>query len=461
MAQAGRVILVDDDEAVRSAGRQALELAGFRVDCLASAESLPEGLSRSWPGVVISDIKMPRVDGLTLMRRVLETDPEIPVVLITGHGDVAMAVQAMRDGAYDFIEKPFPSDRLVEVAGRALDRRLLVVENRALRSELEGATDLSAMLLGKTPAMESLRQQVSMLAGLEADVLINGETGSGKELVARALHGYGERAGKPFVAVNCGAIPAEIIESELFGHEPGAFTGATKRRIGKFEYADGGVLFLDEIESMPLDLQVKLLRVLQDRAIERLGSNETIALDLRVLAASKVDLRRACDEGRFREDLYYRLDVVALHLPPLRDRLDDVPLLFQQFLTRAVARCRREPPLVDAATVAELLSYDWPGNVRELQNAAERFALGLGGPVVAANGGGLGQGRAVRLSERVEAFEKTLIAQALAHHGGNVTATCEALAVPRKTLYDKMSKHGLSRDDALVASGSQGPDGGS
>ena len=450
MAEAGRVVLVDDDEAVRASGKQALELAGFEVDCLAGAEELPPELSRRWPGVLVTDIRMPRIDGLALMRQVLAIDAEIPVILITGHGDVAMAVQAMRDGAYDFIEKPFASDRLAEAVRRALDRRLLVLENRALRSELEGATDLASVLIGKTGAIERLREQVLMLADLEADILINGETGSGKELVAHALHDHGPRADKRFVAVNCGAIPAEMIESELFGHEAGAFTGATKKRIGKFEYADGGTLFLDEIESMPLDLQVRLLRVLQDRAVERLGSNETIALDLRVVAASKIDLQQASAEGSFREDLYYRLNVVSLDLPPLRERLDDVPLLFGHFLQRAAARSRREAPLVDAETAAALLAHDWPGNVRELQNVAERIALGLDLPSSLAGSSGASAAAPVRLSERVEAFEKSLIAQALERHGGNVTAACEALSVPRKTFYDKMQKHGLSRDATLA-----------
>ncbi len=445
MTTGAKVLLVDDDKAVRLAGRQALELAGFSVECFEAAEGVPARLSWSMNGVLLSDIKMPNTDGLTLMRQALAIDPEFPVVLITGHGDVAMAVSAMRAGAYDFIEKPFASQVLVDVTRRALEKRRLVLENRSLRAELEGPSSLNSVILGKTEVMERLRQETLMLAQTDVDVLITGETGTGKELVARALRDFGPRGGKPFVAVNCGALPASIIESELFGHEAGAFTGAVKRRIGKFEHADGGTLFLDEIESMPLELQVRLLRVLQERSIERLGSNRAIGLDLRVVAATKRDLHEACAAGAFREDLFYRLAVAPLRVPPLRERAEDLPLLFQNFLLRAAQRLRRDPPQVSSESSATLLAHSWPGNVRELQNAAERVALGMGleagGPAQAMAGSGPG------LPERVEAFERSVIEQELARHGGNVTATCEALALPRKTLYDKIQKYRLRPAD--------------
>ena len=440
MALDAKVILVDDDAAVRRAGRQALELAGYDVECFGSPDGVADRLSWSMNAVLLSDIKMPDIDGLTLMGQVLAVDPEFPVVLITGHGDVAMAVSAMRAGAYDFIEKPFASQILVDVTRRALEKRRLVLENRSLRAELEGLGSLDSRILGKAKAMEGLRQEIRMLAETDADVLVTGETGSGKELVARALHDLGRRSAKPFVAVNCGALPATIIESELFGHEAGAFTGAVKRRIGKFEHADGGTLLLDEIESMPLDLQVRLLRVLQERSVERLGSNQSIGLDLRIIAAAKRDLRAASAAGDFREDLFYRLAVAPLRVPPLRERAEDIPLLFQHFLMRAARRLQRDSPLVTPDLTAALMAHSWPGNVRELQNAAERVALGLNLDV-----GDPAQSEETRtaLPARVEAFERSVIEQELARHDGSVTATCEALALPRKTLYDKIQKYGL------------------
>jgi len=440
----GSVLIVDDDEAVRESCAQAMDLAGYRVDALPGAEGVVERLSRDWPGVVISDVRMPRTDGLALLRRIHALDPDLPVVLLTGHGDVPMAVQAMREGAYDFLEKPCPRDRLTEVVARALEKRALVLENRALRETLARSRGLESTLAGTSDAMARLRARVGALAGTDVDVLVCGETGTGKDVTARALHEHGPRAGGPFVAINCGALPESIIESELFGHEPGAFTGATKRRIGKFEHAAGGTVFLDEIESMPMALQVRLLRVLQERSIERLGSNDPVALDVRVIAASKRDLRAASDAGEFREDLYYRINVVTLEIPPLRARREDIPLLFQHYVNATAARYRREPPPVDPALQQRLMEGEWRGNVRELRNAAERHALGIGDD---ADPGARGAAPAEGLTARVDAFERALIEQALRDAGGSVKAAHEALGLPRKTFYDKMRKHGLSRDD--------------
>ena len=438
----GSVLIVDDDEAVRESCAQAMDLAGYAVDTLPGADGVVERLSRDWPGVVISDVRMPRTDGLTLLRRIHALDPDLPVVLLTGHGDVPMAVDAMREGAYDFLEKPCPRDRLTEVVARALEKRALVLENRSLRESLARARGLESAIVGTSDAASRLRARIAALADTDVDVLICGETGTGKDVAARALHEHGARADGPFVAINCGALPESIIESELFGHEPGAFTGATKRRIGKFEHAHGGTVFLDEIESMPLALQVRLLRVLQERSIERLGSNDPVALDVRVIAASKRDLRAASDAGEFREDLYYRINVVTLEIPPLRARRDDIPLLFRHYVNAAAERYGREPPPVGAALQQRLLEGEWRGNVRELRNAAERHALGIGDEPAAADPPG-----AEGLTARVDAFERALIEQALRDAGGSVKDAHEALGLPRKTFYDKMRKHGLSRDD--------------
>jgi len=334
---------------------------------------------------------------------------------------------------------------LIARVQRALDRRTLVLENRNLRVELMANSALGPRIIGRSQEMCRLRATIARLADTGADVLVLGETGTGKELVARSLHEHSRRRDRNFVAVNCGAVPDTMIESELFGHEAGAFTGAKSRRIGKIEHAQGGTLFLDEIESMPLSAQVRLLRVLQERAIERLGSNQLRPIDFRVVAATKVDLLEAAGTGTFREDLYYRLNVVTLHIPPLRERRDDIPLLFHHFLLVAQDRFQCDAPFPDPAEVAHLLGYDWPGNVRELRNLTERYVL-LGESF----GWSLQElvaGAPRSLPEQVECFEKSLITQALAASKGCIKDTMTALGIPRKTLYDKMQKYGLSKED--------------
>lgn len=443
----GTVILVDDEPHVLSAGKQTLELADLNVIACPNAEVALSHVASDWPGVVVSDVRMPRVDGFELLKRLRSLDTDLPVVLVTGHGEISMAVQAIRDGAYDFIEKPYRAELLIDVVRRAMEKRRLVLENRVLRSELREKGGEGPVIIGKSPAIVRLRQIIANVAETDADVLILGETGTGKELVARSLHAQSPRRKKHFVALNCGAIPESLIESELFGHEPGAFTNATKRRIGRFEHADGGTVFLDEIESMPLPLQVKLLRVLQERVVERLGSNDSIPVDVRIVAATKVDLRSLVEQGRFREDLLYRLDVVRVEIPPLRNRIEDAPLLFEHFLTAACARYGRRAASLTAETIRDLLAQSWPGNVRELQNAAERFALGCYEPASSESGIDTRSKPALTLPEQVELFEKSLIVQELAHSKGNVKATYEALGLPRKTLYDKMKKYGINRGE--------------
>ncbi|MGE8321874.1 MAG: sigma-54-dependent transcriptional regulator [Pseudomonas sp.] len=442
-----QVILVDDDPHLRQALSQTLDLAGLKVVALADAQGLAERIEADWPGVVVSDIRMPGIDGLQLLEQLHGRDSELPVLLITGHGDVPLAVQAMRTGAYDFLEKPFATDALLDSVRRALALRRLVLDNRSLRLALSDRQQLATRLVGQSPAMQRLREQIGALAGTRADVLILGETGAGKEVVARALHDLSSRRDGPFVAINAGALAESVVESELFGHEPGAFTGAQKRRIGKFEFANGGTLFLDEIESMSLDVQVKLLRMLQERVVERLGGNQLIPLDIRIIAATKEDLRQSADQGRFRADLYYRLNVAPLRIPPLRERGDDILVLFQHFADAASQRHGLPPHTLQPAQRAMLLRHGWPGNVRELQNAAERFALGLelaldgqvppaaipSAPLLSSN-----------LSEQVEQFERSLIAAELAQPHSSMRSLAEALGVPRKTLHDKLRKHGLS-----------------
>jgi two-component system C4-dicarboxylate transport response regulator DctD len=432
------VLLIEDDASVRLGIEQALALADIPVRAFERAEPALERVGAGLKGVVVTDVRLPGIDGLACLARVMAVDRDIPVVLITGHGGVAMAVQAMREGAYDFIEKPFKSDRLVEVVQRALDRRRLVLENRELKEQLMARR--AVRLLGEGAAIRNIRRLVGTLAPTEVDVLIYGETGTGKEVLARAIHAASERHGE-FVAINCGALPESVFESEVFGHEAGAFTGAIKRRIGKIEHARGGTLFLDEIETMPPALQVKLLRVLQERKLERLGSNQTIEVDCRVIAASKADLKALSDEGRFRSDLYYRLNVVCLELPALRERKEDIPLLATHFLFEAAQRYRCPVPPLSEQQIDEWMAQDWPGNVRELRNAVDRFCLGV---AVSEERDG---DAAASLAQRMDRFERQLIEDALHRCAGSVGAAAERLQMPRKTLYDKLQRHRLFPDD--------------
>ena len=441
----GQVIVVDDEAAIREAVQQWLELSGFSVQSCATAQAALALVDRDYSGILISDVRMPGTDGLQLLDSVLERDRDLPVILVTGHGDVPMAVQALRQGAYDFIEKPFTPERLLDSVRRALDKRRLVCENRQLRQQFARKDHIEAQLLGVSKPMEALRRQILELAGTSVNILLRGDTGSGKERVARCLHDFSNRAGKPFVALNCAAIPEHLFESELFGHESGAFTGAQGKRIGRIEHADGGTLFLDEVESLPLAQQVKLLRVLQEKTLERLGSNRSIQVDLRVISAVKPDLLDEVKAGRFREDLYYRLNVASLRIPPLRERREDIPLLFEHFASQAAQRHGREVPSLPPSELTRLLAHDWPGNVRELINAAERHALGLSGGVE--SGDGLPQ---QSLAEQMEAFEAQCLHRALQHCQGNITEIMALLQLPRRTLNEKMQRHGLQRSDYLA-----------
>jgi two-component system C4-dicarboxylate transport response regulator DctD len=442
----GHVFLVDDDSNLRKAMRQTLELDGLNVTAFPRADLALAELSADFDGVVVTDVRMPGMDGLQFFDRLRHVDEDLPVILITGHGDVPMAVEALHKGAYDFIAKPFPAERMVESVRRALEKRRLVMENRALRQAAERAEgDLP--LIGQTPAMERLRNTLRHIADTDVDVLVAGETGSGKEVVATALHRWSKRRSSGnFVALNCGALPETVIESELFGHEAGAFTGAQKKRIGRIEHSAGGTLFLDEIESMPLAVQVKMLRVLEMRQVSPLGSNDERQVDLRVVAAAKVDLGDPAQRGEFRDDLYYRLNVVTLSIPPLRERRDDVPLLFSHFIKRAASRFGLDVPQISASISRHLADHDWPGNVRELGHFAERVVLGLDGFAVPAQSQPVTDGDGT-LSERLERQEAEIIRATLDRLGGDVAGTIASLGIARKTFYDKLQRHGISRSD--------------
>ena len=434
------VLIVEDDPHVLLGCQQALSLEDIPSIGVGTAEEALLAVGDNFAGIVISDIRLPGIDGLQLLAQLKARDRSLPVVLITGHGDISMAVAAMRDGAYDFMEKPFSPERLVDVTRRALEQRRLAREVCALRRQLAGTQALEERLLGRSPAMQALRELIANVADTSANVLIEGETGTGKELVARCLHDFSRRKSQQFVALNCGGLPENLFESEIFGHEANAFTGAGKRRIGKIEHANGGSLFLDEIESMPLSLQIKLLRVLQEHSLERLGSNQSVSVDCRVIAATKADLDELGKAGQFRSDLYYRLNVVTLELPPLRERREDIPLLFEHFAQQAALRFDRSTLELDRQSLAKLLAHDWPGNVRELRNVAERFALGL--PLFKKSEQAL-ENAGPSFAEAVDAFEKNLLSNALERHQGNLSQASVALGMAKTTLFDKVKKHGL------------------
>ncbi|MBW4331633.1 sigma-54 dependent transcriptional regulator [Stakelama sp. CBK3Z-3] len=431
----GMVFFIDDNAELREANVQALDLAGLETRAFADAQSALRTINADFTGVVVTDVRMPGIDGLEFFARIRALDEAIPVILITGHADVPMAVGAIRDGAFDFLTKPFASEQLVAAARRALQTRALVMENRRLRAAADHG---DSPLIGETRQMVRLRETIGQIARADLDVMIEGETGTGKELVALLLHRQGPRRGKPFVAVNCGALPESVAEAELFGHEQGVLLQGRLERQGHVERSNGGTLFLDEIDSMTPAVQAKMLRVLEEREVLPLGGSAPRAVDLRVVAAAKGDAMELVREGRLREDLFYRLNVTRLRVPPLRDRREDIPLLFAHFLDAAIEQTGQRDFMLDDAIRRHLIEHDWPGNVRELRNFAFNAALGLwpdAGPV--------GENGQPTLAERVERFEASLIREALDHCGGDIKAVTAMLQLPRKTLYDKMARHGI------------------
>ncbi|WP_423605111.1 sigma-54-dependent transcriptional regulator [Sphingomonas sp. MS122] len=432
------ILFVDDDAAMREANVQTLELAGLAVRPFPGAQAALGAVKPDFTGAVITDIRMPGMDGLQFFERIRAIDPEIPVILITGHGDVPMAVRALQDGAFDFLAKPFAAGHLAASAAKALAARALVLDNRRLRADA-AARDESP-LIGDTPAMVRLRETIAQVARADIDVLIEGETGTGKELVAAMLHRGSPRSARPFVAVNCAALPEAHAEIELFGHAADAVPGARFARTGRIEASDRGTLFLDDIDGMPLGVQSRLLRVIEEREVLPIGEARPVPLDLRVIASVKPALEALIEAGVFRRDLFFRLNVVRLSLPPLRERREDIAPLFAAFVREASEQTGQAEFRMTDAVRRRLIEHDWPGNVRELRNFAFSAVLDLAGSAA-------GEAPDLGLAERMRAYEEALVREALQIANGSVTRAIELLRVPRKTLYDKMNRAGIVPSD--------------
>jgi two-component system nitrogen regulation response regulator NtrX len=447
------ILIVDDEPGVRASLAGVLRDEGYTVEAVSSGEECLERLTRTPADLIVLDVWLPGMDGLATLARLRERQIDAQVVLISGHGNIESAVRAIKLGAFDFVEKPLSLDKTVLVVRNALRQRRLEAENRALRARV----DRTQTMVGESYAMRQLREQVAMAAPTNGRVLIYGENGTGKELVARTIHALSRRRNNQFVEVNCAAIPEDLIESELFGHVRGAFTGAVADRRGKFEVADGGTIFLDEIGDMSLKTQAKVLRVLQEQTMEAVGGTSRIRVDARVLAATNKDLQTEIRAGHFREDLYFRLNVIPIFVPPLRDRPDDISLLADHFMAEFAREYGRRQKSFHASATAVLQRYAWPGNVRELRNVIERLMIMVPGDAIsAADLTFLGQGIAARvdlgeampehltLHEARDRFERGLILRTLAEQQGNMSRTAESLGVERSNLYRKMRAFGIA-----------------
>src|SRR5438309_3742002 len=447
------ILIVDDEPGVRTALTGVLHDEGYAVEAVASGEACLDRLPRGPVDLIVLDVWLPGMDGLATLQRLRERQVDAQVVLISGHGNIESAVRAIKLGAFDFVEKPLSLEKTVLVIRNALRQRKLEAENRALRARV----DRTHTMVGESYAMRQLRAQVAMAAPTNGRVLIYGENGTGKELVARTIHSLSRRRSGAFVEVNCAAIPEELIESELFGHVRGAFTGAVADRRGKFEAADGGTIFLDEIGDMSVKTQAKVLRVLQEQTLEPIGGTQRIKVDARVLAATNKDLQAEIRAGRFREDLYFRLNVIPIFVPPLRERQEDIPLLADHFMSEFAREYGRRVKSFEPGTVSVLQHYPWPGNVRELRNVIERLMIMVPGDSIlpadlgfldpdAASHAEAGAATAERLTlhEARDRFERDLILRTLAEQQGNMSRTAEVLGVERSNLYRKMKAFGIA-----------------
>ena len=447
------ILIVDDEPGVRSALGGVLRDEGYAVEAVGSGEECLERVTRGAVDLIMLDVWLPGTDGLATFARLRERQVDSQVVIISGHGNIESAVRAIKMGAFDFVEKPLSLDKTVLVVANALRQRTLEAENRALRARV----DRQYTMVGESAAIRQVRDQIAMAAPTNGRVLIYGENGTGKELVARGIHMSSRRRSGQFVEVNCAAIPEELIESELFGHVRGAFTGAVADRRGKFEVADGGTIFLDEIGDMSLKTQAKVLRVLQEQVMEPVGGTNRIRVDVRVVAATNKDLQAEIKTGQFREDLYFRLNVIPIFVPPLRERQEDIPLLADHFMAEFAQEYGRRLKRLDSGASRTLQRYSWPGNVRELRNVIERLMIMVPGdaistsdlsfldvPLMPAAAASAGSPEKMTLHEARDQFERDLILKTLAEQQGNMSRTAEALGVERSNLYRKMKTFGIA-----------------
>jgi two-component system, NtrC family, response regulator AtoC len=453
-----RILVVDDEEIVRESLGGWLEKDGYTVGAMPDGKSALEKLRGERWTIMVVDLKMPGMDGLQVLEEAKKLQPDIAVVIMTAYATVDTAVSAMKMGAYDYLVKPFDPEELSIMMQKIISQQSLVRENAVLRQALKQEYQFRD-LLSKSPAMQRVFELARTAARSNSTILVLGESGTGKEVLARAIHAESPRAGGPFVAVSCAALTETLLESELFGHERGSFTGATARRKGKFEVAHGGTLFLDEVGDIGQKLQLDLLRVLEDRKFHRVGGNDPIDVDVRIVAATNRDLKKAAHEGKFREDLFYRLNVIPIVIPPLRERREDIPLLVENFVERLSVEMKKRIDGVSAEAMTAIMAHDWPGNVRELRNILERGAVVSTGPVIQLLDLGLPSkaeappkpGTLASLEE----VERRHVAAVLAHTGGNVSQSARILGIDRVTLYNKMRKWGLRRDgeeDAVAES---------
>jgi DNA-binding NtrC family response regulator len=456
------ILVVDDEASIRRTLREILEYEDFEVEEAVDGEEALSAIREHQYDLVLLDVKMPKVDGMEVLETIAEETEELPVVMISGHGTIETAVEATKLGAYDFIEKPPDLNRLLVTVRNAMDRGELEVKNRRMRQAIsEQSTGDLPPLIGESESIQEIKGTIDRVAPTEARVLITGENGTGKELVAKWIHHKSARAGEPMVEVNCAAIPSELIESELFGHEKGAFTGATQQRIGKFEQAHEGTLFLDEIGDMSLSAQAKVLRVLQENEIERVGGEKSISVDVRVIAATNKDLMDEIEEGAFREDLYHRIGVILIDVPPLRQRREDIPLITEHGAERLARRNGLSPKSFTDDALDRLKGYEWRGNVRELYNVVERLLILVPDDEIDAadvdqfvRPHSAADGPADELiathddfSQARDQFEKRFIERKLHEHDWNVSQTAETIGIQRSHLYNKLNKYGIERDD--------------
>ena len=446
-----RILIVDDEDGMRRLLGRVLTREGYDTSTVGSGAEALRLVANERFDLVVTDIKMPEMDGLQLLEELKEYEPSLPIIVMTAYGTIENAVQALRFGAYDYIAKPFETDEIKLTVAKALERERLLAENRYLHAELEGRYDFSG-IIGGSPAMQQVYEMASSVAVSNANVLITGESGTGKELMARSIHYSSPRKEKPFVVLNCSALSESVLESELFGHEKGAFTGALDTRKGRFERADQGTLFIDEVAEMSMTAQVKLLRVIQEHEFERVGGNKTISVNVRIVAATNKSLEEQVKEGKFREDLYYRLNVVNLNIPPLRSRREDIEPLSRHFLEKYAAETGKKITELSPRALSCLLAHDWPGNVRELQNAIERAVVLSKGSVLTPrdfpqNLQGDDQiclqvpEKGGSLTEILEDLERQLILQTLQREDGSQTRAAETLGIKRTTLRYKMEKY--------------------